>query len=222
MKIFHKDLEEYDHSKEAVRLRNEIKSIRFPTYGDFIQIPGSENRIMKEYLSLENGPISNKNYVQFHKLIKMINKKFDKTYRLPHFSELKNTYFKSGNELFRKSFEQGGEWLNEIIVEGRHIVKDPALPKLVAGKFEFEGEKKPIKLAERSGWPEKLNEFDYPEDIGGNSSDEPVWWTIYTDGVYPVVRKNTDRNENCINMCIMWKAKDVVPDTSIRLVEVNE
>lgn len=237
MKIFGNDLEKY--SKPPIAMILDIDPINS---GYFIQIPGSKNKIMKKCLTKHKELIDYLSYADILGLIAKLNDLSDeRQFRLPYLDEIKKTYYRSGDEEFARSFrkdiEPPMEFLSEIIVGSKFLIRDPTYVKIsydeeIGLKIECKGKKLPIKLADENGFFDAVNKYGYPSGVidylEGTSpiKVEPVYW--YTNDLKSdFVKKKSfpvlcDWDHENSNMNVFTSYCDSLLDcaTSARLVEV--
>jgi hypothetical protein len=147
---------------------------------DFIQIPGSKNRIMRGFI-LKNDDSDYPLRVSYVEAVKFIRDLNDdkKKYRLPNSREILKTFYLSEDRKFKKSFEGTSEWLIEIVDNGYVYVnptgvrEDSSYGRL--SKLDFAGMGFTFGKAQEKG-------------IIGPYSDWPARWSLHEIGMFPLVR----------------------------------
>ncbi len=188
MKIFHKDIRDY--AKIKPRKIADVDGIAIPDKTDFIQIPGSKNKIMKGPVLTDDGDIIRDTFENCCKAVFRLNEETGKTYRLPYLQEVVATFFKSGSNEFRRSFlspiYKNPEWTSEVIINRKVFTRIFDETRLINNKLNL-GTGTAISLAKEKGTFDKLNEFGYPEtvlDMNRYDPDiepEPVYWGYKLD-----------------------------------------
>ncbi len=249
MKIFNRELKEYEDVPEVHQIAESeeetagaesrlYEKFDMPTDGDFIWIPnGSNDRIMKNYLTKNGNPITNISYVEAFNLIQEIKKITGKKYRLPTLYEIVKTYYEPCDEQFDDSVERMAELTADIIIDGKEIVRTPANLEIVSGGLKIDGTRHKIDLKisrssfdDISGYVKKWNKWGLPEKLyffnkeRSEIKDPAVIWKVDEDAgteTRVVIRSSVVEDGYMTILGDLSKGPSYhTSDMSLRLVEV--
>lgn len=229
MKIFGKPLEAYARPPGTTFRNGEVNIERL---GKFIQIPESPNQISIKYITINEDNLRRMKYPDFVRLADSISHITGDEYRLPYFEEIYETYhYSRGHKEFKKSVESRSEYMAEIILDNKFLIRDPTDVRIEDGELKFDGERLPVKLAEESGYFYKTNEYCYPETVekypmGVAASWKPGLGKLPETRSYPVIRAMDEilgsGDTAFISAIARWDWDEESNNISARLVRVLE